>query len=120
MQFPIIEIVDRYAIAVVKFDNTNGANKEELDFYTEQMKLVNINPQHTLMKELIEHHRYVWSIEDDFKKARIDQLPLDEIGRRALHIRDIGYERVRLKNALAEIIGDPVREIKQDHCSEKI
>lgn len=120
MKFPVIEIVDRYAIAVVKFDNTNGANKEELDFYTDQMQSININPNHDLVEKLVKHHRYVWSIEDDFKKARIDSLPLEEIGRRALHIRDIGYERVRLKNALAEMIGDPVREVKRDHCSEKI
>jgi DNA-directed RNA polymerase subunit K/omega len=45
---------------------------------------------------------------------------LDEIGRRALHIRDIGNKRVDLKNALAELAGDAVREIKQDHINEKI
>ena len=56
-------------------------------------------------------------MEDDFKKAKIDQLPLDEIGRRALYIRDIGYRRVDLKNALAESVGDTVREIKQDHVT---
>jgi hypothetical protein len=59
----------------------------------------------------------VWSLEDDFKKAKIDALPLEEIGRRALYIRDIGYRRVDLKNALAESVGDPVREIKQDHVT---
>jgi hypothetical protein len=56
-------------------------------------------------------------LEDDFKKAKVDALPLEEIGRRALHIRDIGYRRVDLKNALAEMVNDPVREIKQDHVT---
>jgi hypothetical protein len=120
MKFPVIEIVDRYAIAVVKHGKTNGANQEELDFYLEQMEEANINPINALVLELIEHHAYVWSLEDDFKKMRIDSLPLDEIGRRALHIRDIGNKRVDLKNALAELAGDAVREIKQDHISEKI
>jgi hypothetical protein len=81
------------------------------------MKQANINPSDVKVIELIEHHRYVWSLEDDFKKAKIDALPLEEIGRRALYIRDIGYRRVDLKNALAEMVDDPVREIKQDHIT---
>ena len=113
MKFPVIEIVDRYAIDVVKYEKTNGANQEEFDFYLEQMKSTNINPLNTKVIELIEHHSYVWSLEDDFKKGRIDALPLEEIGRRAIHIRDIGYKRQELKNTLAELMEDPVREIKQ-------
>jgi hypothetical protein len=117
MKFPVIEIVDRYAIAVVKHEKTNGANQEELDFYLEQMKEANIDPSDVKVIELIEYHSYVWSLEDDFKKAKIDALPLEEIGRRALYIRDIGYRRVDLKNALADMVNDPVREIKQDHVT---
>ena len=117
MKFPIIEIVDRYAISVVKYEKTNGANQEELDFYLEQMNEIDINPSDPKLLELIEHHRYVWSLEDDFKKAKIDDLSLEEIGRRALYIRDIGYRRVDLKNDFAKILGDPVREIKQDHVT---
>jgi hypothetical protein len=117
MKFPVIEIVDRYAIAVVKHEKTNGANQPELDFYTAQIIQTDIALTDYKLIELIEHHRYVWSLEDDFKKAKIDQLPLDEIGRRALYIRDIGYRRIDLKNALAESVGDIVREIKQDHVT---
>jgi hypothetical protein len=115
MKFPTIEIVDRYAIAVVKHMRTNGANKEELEFYLTQMQEIRIDLNHPLIQELIKHHEYVWSLEDDFKKAKIDSLPLDEIGRRALHIRDVGYNRMTLKNSLAEILNDPVKEVKQYH-----
>jgi hypothetical protein len=117
MKFPVIEIVDRYAIALVKHEKTNGANQEELDFYTAQINQTGIVLTDPKLIELIEHHRYVWSLEDDFKKAKIDSLPLEEIGQRALYIRDIGYMRTYLKNALAESLGDPVREIKQDHIT---
>ena len=117
MKFPVIEIVDRYAIAVVKHEKTNGSNQEELEFYLDQINEIKINLSNPKLLELIEHHRYVWSLEDDFKKAKIDNLPLEEIGRRALYIRDIGYRRVELKNDFAKILGDPVREIKQDHVT---
>ena len=118
MKFPIIEVVDRYAIAVVKYEKTQGANSDELAFYCEQMKEVNIDLNHELILELIEHHKFVWSLEDDFKKMRIDSLPLAEIGSRALYIRDIGHKRVDLKNQLAILVDDSVREIKKDHISE--
>lgn len=112
MKFPIIEIVDRYAIAVVKFDNTKGANSEELNFYISQMSETGIPTDHPLIVELIEHHKYVWSLEDDIKQGRADSLPLDEIGRRALHVRDVMRKRVELKNSLAELFNDSVREVK--------
>jgi hypothetical protein len=118
MKFPVIEIVDRYAIAVVKYRKTNGANRDELEFYTAQIVELDLDPNNPKLVELIDHHEYVWNLEDDFKKCRIDDLPLDEIGRRALHIRDVGFKRVELKNALAESLDDPVREIKQDHITE--
>ena len=118
MKFPTIELVDRYAIAMVKFEKTNGANQEELEFYTEQIIEIGLSPQHPKLIELMDHHRYVWSLEDDFKKARIDGESLEDIGRRALQVRDSGYQRVQLKNSLAELLNDPVREVKQDHSSE--
>lgn len=113
MNFPIIELVDRYAVAVVKHKKTNGANKVELEFYEGQMKVINLNPYHQLVQQLIEHHEYVWSLEDDFKKGRIDDKPLAEIGRIAMMVRDQGYVRTGLKNKIAELLDDPVREVKQ-------
>jgi hypothetical protein len=112
MKFPVIELVDRYCIAVVKSGKTNNANVEEVDFYSKQMEETGITILHPLVQELIQHHEYVWSMEDDFKKGQIDKKSLEEIGRMALTIRDQGYERLRLKNALAELVNDPVREIK--------
>lgn len=117
MNFPTIEIVDRYCIAIVKSVKTNNANAEEVKFYSKQMEEAGIDLLHPLIYQLIQHHEYVWGLEDDFKKGRIDELPLEEIGRRALHIRDVGFKRVTLKNALAELVSDPVREIKQNHIT---
>jgi hypothetical protein len=57
-------------------------------------------------------------MEDDFKKCRLDGVDLAEIGQRALNIRDLNNSRVTIKNRIAELLNDPVREIKQDHVSE--
>lgn len=118
MKFPVIELVDRYAIAMVKYKKTNGENSEEVKFYSEQMKEVDISLSHELILKLIEHHESVWALEDEFKKGRIDSCPVEEIARIAIAVRDKGYERLQLKNALADLVNDPVKEIKRDHTSE--
>lgn len=113
MKFPVIELVDRYTIACVKFEKTNGANRDELDFYTEQMKEINKALIDKELNELMQIHRDIWAMEDDFKKCRIDGASLEAIGQRALDIRDLNNYRVSLKNKIADTVGDAVREIKQ-------
>lgn len=118
MKFPVIELVDRYTIAIVKHERTSGANQAELDFYTEQMKEIDTESVKHLLYRLIEIHRKIWALEDDFKQYRDTEYSLEEIGRRSLIIRDHNQERVRFKNQIAEFVGCSVREIKQDHASE--
>ena len=104
MKFPVIEIVDRYTIAVVKHEKTNGANQEELDFYLKQMQEAKIDPLNSKVLALIEHHDYVWSLEDDFKKAKIDALPLDQIGARILLLCS-RISRLLAYNSLISLMG---------------
>ncbi len=107
-----MELVDRYTIAQVKHDRTGGANQAELDFYEQQM----LGIDKTLIWQELQAfkilHNKIWSLEDDFKKCRIDGTDLAEVGRRALEIRDYNNFRVQLKNTVAEKLNDPVREIK--------
>jgi hypothetical protein len=113
-KFPLIELVDRYCIAKLKMHKLNNANKEEFDFYKEQLKDVNLCLITEELDKLYDVHRRVWELEDDFKKYRIENMyNLEEIGRRALHVRDILQERYDLKNIMAEKLNDPVREIKK-------
>ncbi len=112
-KFPIIELVDRYCIAKLKFEKL-GNNKEELDFYTDQLQDIDFDLIKDELDKLYEVHRQVWDLEDDFKKFRVEHMyDLAEVGRRALHVRDIMHQRYDLKNAMAEKLGDPVREQKK-------
>lgn len=117
MKFPVIELVDRYTIARVKYEKTNGANFEELVFYQEQMKEFDMDLILKQVEALTEIHRQIWAMEDDFKKCRDDNFSLEELGRRGLAIRDLNNYRVQYKNSIAAAVGDAVREIKQNHVS---
>ena len=116
--FPVIELVDRYTIARVKYDKTSGANAAELDFYSAQIAKLDVELIQAELFVLEDIHRRIWALEDDFKKCRIDGADLSEIGQRALDIRDLNNYRVQYKNSIADKLNDLVREIKQDHTSE--
>jgi hypothetical protein len=107
-----MELVDRYTIAQVKYDRTAGENQAELDFYENQMTGIDKNLIWDELQAFKILHDKIWSLEDDFKKSKIDGTSLEEIGRRALEIRDYNQFRVKLKNAVAEKLNDLVREIK--------
>lgn len=113
MKFPVIELIDRYCIAMLKFDKTDGANAEELKFYEEQMMELDRSIIQSDLDKLYAIHAQIWSMEDDFKKCRIDGAPLEEIGQRALDIRDLNNHRVAIKNSIAEAAGQAVKEIKR-------
>lgn len=116
MIFPIIELVDRYTIAKLKFAKTS-ANGEELSFYTEQLKSYNLSLVQDSIDQLYLIHSQIWELEYLLKTGREEELPLEEIGRRAIAIRNLNNQRVSLKNAIAEKLGCGIREIKQDHLS---
>lgn len=118
MKFPVIELVDRYTISIVKHERTHGANQAEYDFYHREMQSIGIEKIKPQLRQLIDIHRRIWDLEDDFKKYRDSEYSLEEIGRRSLIIRDLNQERVRLKNQIASSTDCPVREIKQDHASQ--
>jgi len=56
-------------------------------------------------------------LESDIRKGKEDELGLEEVGRRALEIRDINKERVALKNTLKDIFKDGFKDIKVKHRS---
>lgn len=111
-KFPVIELVDRYCIAKLKF-NKLGNNKDELDFYTDQLSMINLSSIQEELDALYDVHARVWDLEDDFKKYRVEKMfSLEEVGRRALYVRDIMEERYHLKNIIADKLNDPVKERK--------
>jgi hypothetical protein len=115
--FPAIELFDRYAIACVKWQRTQ-ANQEELNFYQQQIELFDITIIAPHIDRLIEIHNSIWELEAELKTGVEYKLHLEEIGRRAIKIRDYNNKRINIKNQIAEKLGSAIFEIKQDHLSE--
>ena len=111
------ELIDRLSIADVKFART-GANQEELTWYMNQATQLDLDVIEDLYRNLMAIHNQIWELEAELKTGREAELPLEEIGRRAIAIRDHNNRRIAIKNAIAERLGCRVREIKQDHLSQ--
>jgi len=116
-QFPVVELLDRLAIARVKHQRI-GNNQVELDFYNSQATHLELSLVEDDLNKLQQIHNEIWELEKELKSGREMELPLEEIGRRAIKIRDWNNKRVGIKNTMAEKLSCPVREIKKDHLSE--
>jgi hypothetical protein len=116
--FPVVELMDRLAIAEIKFGRTNGANESELKWYQDQAKSYDLSKISEEYQQLKDIHNNIWNLESDLKSGMEDKHPLDEIGRRAIAIRNMNNKRVALRNVMAEKLNDAIRELKFDHASE--
>jgi hypothetical protein len=115
--FPIIELIDRLAIAEIKFLKTQ-LNQPEVDWYKQQFDKHNFSSITLQYEELKNIHLKIWNLESDIRMGMEHKLGLEEVGIRALAIRDWNNKRVALKNQIAEKLHCNVREIKKDHASE--
>ena len=115
--FPVIELVDRLAIAEIKFERTK-ANEQELLWYMNQALRIDVSKIVDEYEELKRIHNRIWDLEAELKTGRESELSLEEIGRRAIAIRNHNNKRIALKNTMAEKLNCSVKEIKKDHLSE--
>jgi len=117
MIFPAIELIDRYAIALVKFEKTN-ANPDELKFYVEQLQHIPQDIVESYAQELVKIHKEIWSLESELKTFNEQNLSLEEIGRRAIIIRNWNAKRIEIKNKFAVAVNCTVKEVKVSHLSQ--
>jgi hypothetical protein len=115
--FPVIELFDRLAVAQVKWEKTHN-NHAELAWYQSQMVNYNFETVQDLFDQLKQAHYDIWSLEAELKSGREHEVPLEELGRRAIAIRNVNNRRIAIKNQIAQVLDCPVREIKKDHLSE--
>ena len=95
-----------------------NANQAEYDFYHQQMGMFDLTLVQEEFNDLYNIHSTIWELEGLLKTGREQELSLEEIGRRAIAIRDWNNKRVALKNTIATKLGSNILEIKRNHLSE--
>ncbi len=131
MRMPLAEVIDRYSILKLKLERLVKTNKEpeliqkiikkEFEIYTHALKefvLEGIVVKPEWIKKLYKINGRTWDLEADIRQGKEGKLGLEEVGRRALKIRDINKERVEMKNYITKKTRSGYLEIKVDHASE--
>lgn len=107
------DIVDRYSILLLKSKHGIDVN-DELDAYEMELN----NDFREYVSDLEEINGRIWELESDIRNGKEGKLGLEEVGRRALAIRDLNNKRIKIKNNISKKYGG-FEEIKINHASEE-
>ena len=116
---PLSDMLDRYSILLLKKERLPENPEVQAECARFEADLQGRSDQEYITKHvalLKEVNAKIWDLESDIRKGKEGALGLEEVGRRALAIRDLNAERVALKNVVAKERGE-FEEIKVDHAS---
>jgi hypothetical protein len=121
MQYPVSEILDRLSIVSLKVERIGEPHllKEKEDLLSalsEYGRTVKI--EQAWLSELYEINGQIWDLESDIRAGKEKLLELDEVGRRAIAIRDLNKVRVGIKNKITEATKTGYIDVKVNHGSE--
>ena len=118
---PVPEVADRYTIALLKIERLGPDEididdmRKQIDYYREGLKLE--DPELSLLvNDLYEINGKMWDAEYAIRKGQDENLGLEEIGRRALQIRDLNRIRMKVKNDIIELTGDGFKDCKMNYA----
>ena len=114
MKMPLSEILDRYTITKLKSERTNEDVSDELRTYKKEVD----NPDYversnqiiSFIDRLYEINGELWDTEGDIRKGV--EMPLEEIGRLALKVRDLNCKRNEIKAEIVDTFSEGFKEIK--------
>jgi hypothetical protein len=120
---PICELCDRYTIAQLKLERLpeheidKDGLRRQLRHYEEGIDR-NLPGMHDLLCNLLEINASIWDAEAAIRQGLDTELGLDEIGSRALRIRDHNRIRVKIKNQIAALVDQlDFVDCKMNHVS---
>jgi hypothetical protein len=111
---PLSEILDRYTITKLKSERTDEDVTDELRTYKREIE----NPDYvekysqitSFIEKLYEINGELWDTEGDIRKG-VD-MPLEQIGRLALKVRDLNCKRNEIKAEVVDAFSEGFKEIK--------
>lgn len=118
---PTPEVADRYTIAKLKLERlpAEEADKDELQRQVEYYAagLDSTDPAlMDLVEQLYEINGLMWDQEYLIRKGEDEDLGLEEIGRRALKIRNLNRKRITIKNNIVDLVGDGFKDCKMNYA----
>jgi hypothetical protein len=90
---------------------------EEISYYGNELNTYeNVD---VFVEKLYEINGKIWDLEATIRKGDEKFLSYFEIGEKALRIRDLNRERIKIKNEMVEKYKEGFKDIKINHGSEE-
>jgi hypothetical protein len=118
---PMPEVVDRYTIAMLKIERLSQDEidvkdmQRQIDYYKTGIDFSNVELR-KLVEALYDINGKMWDAEHAIRAGQDEDLGLMEIGKRALHIRDLNRTRMKVKNDIIELTGDGFKDCKMNYA----
>ena len=110
MKMPISEIIDRYTITKLKYERTSENVNDELLAYKKEIDQYSANLD-VYIQRMYEINAKIWNTESDIRKGA-SGMPLEEVGRLALQVRDLNCDRNAIKAEIVDQFAEGFKEIK--------
>ena len=111
---PLSEILDRYTITKLKSERTNEDVSDELITYKRELDSPDYVERSSqimsFIARLYEINGELWDTERDIRNGA--DMPLEEIGRLALKVRDLNCKRNEIKAEIVDAFAEGFKEIK--------
>ena len=111
MKMPLSEIIDRYTITLLKSQRTDEDVSEELTAYKKEIP--DGDSVNTFIDRMYEINGKIWDTEGDIRRG-VD-MPLEEVGRLALIVRDLNQIRNGIKSEIVDEFAEGFKEIKVNY-----
>ncbi len=114
MKMPLSEILDRYTITKLKSERTEENVSDELKTYKIEIDSPDYvdrsNQIASFIDRLYEINGELWDTEGGIRKGV--EMPLEEIGKLALKVRDLNCTRNEIKAEIVDTFAEGFKEIK--------
>jgi|688.fasta_scaffold1140870_2 hypothetical protein len=123
IHMPICEVCDRYTIALLKHERLADTEIDKTQLLRQiTYYRAGINLECAKLQQLVENLKHIngeiWDAESAIRQGQDARLGLEEIGRRALKIRNLNRIRVQVKNQITRLVGQPeFTDCKMNHAS---
>lgn len=113
------DLMDKLTILTRKVYFGEEEAIDELTAITHSIRELSVNGRFlaTLIR-LAQMNFEIWNLENDIRKGGEGKFSLEEIGRRAILIRDYNRKRIKYKNEITRLTGKGFTEVKINHRSQ--
>lgn len=131
MRYPLDELLDKRSIIQLKIERIPDLEtkhrlvKEVMDYslaigeYVGE-KVCSEMEVYKWHEQLYQINGKIWDLEAAIRQGKEGELGLEEVGKRAIAIREDNGKRIRIKSDIVEKTGLGYKDIKVNHASSKI